>query len=186
MWYILSIGEAGIITALRLLYHRRKAPLWYILSIGEAGIIAALRLLYHDCKAEGSNFAEKLPNMQSLSWFNVLSGAGSFASACAVRLLYHILRGTNTVHLQQTDVEIPENFSKKAPVNNRRFSLWSGRRGSNSLPPPWQGGALPDELHPHRNRECYYTTQFLRLSSGFYKFSDFSRGRFSFPSSIPY
>ena len=26
--------------------------------------------------------------------------------------------------------------------------LWSGRRGSNSLPPPWQGGALPDELHP--------------------------------------
>ena len=27
--------------------------------------------------------------------------------------------------------------------------FWSGRRGSNSLPPPWQGGALPDELHPH-------------------------------------
>jgi hypothetical protein len=26
----------------------------------------------------------------------------------------------------------------------------------------------------------------LRLSSGFYKFSDFPRGRFSFPSSIPY
>ena len=24
---------------------------------------------------------------------------------------------------------------------------WSGLRGSNSLPPPWQGGALPDELH---------------------------------------
>ena len=27
--------------------------------------------------------------------------------------------------------------------------FWSGRRGSNSLPPPWQGGALPDELRPH-------------------------------------
>ena len=26
---------------------------------------------------------------------------------------------------------------------------WSGQRDSNSLPPPWQGGALPDELHPH-------------------------------------
>ena len=25
---------------------------------------------------------------------------------------------------------------------------WSGLRGSNSLPPPWQGGALPDELTP--------------------------------------
>ena len=29
----------------------------------------------------------------------------------------------------------------------RPFS-WSGLRGSNSLPPPWQGGALPDELNP--------------------------------------
>ena len=28
------------------------------------------------------------------------------------------------------------------------FFIWSGRRGSNSLPPPWQGGALPDELRP--------------------------------------
>ena len=28
---------------------------------------------------------------------------------------------------------------------------WSGQRGSNSLPPPWQGGALPDELCPHTN-----------------------------------
>ena len=25
---------------------------------------------------------------------------------------------------------------------------WSGLRDSNSLPPPWQGGALPDELNP--------------------------------------
>lgn len=25
---------------------------------------------------------------------------------------------------------------------------WSGRPGSNRLPPPWQGGALPDELRP--------------------------------------
>ena len=44
--------------------------------------------------------------------------------------------------------------------------FWSGRRGSNSLPPPWQGGALPDELRPHGGEfgfvalspgdECYY------------------------------
>ena len=31
-------------------------------------------------------------------------------------------------------------------------SYWSGRRGSNSLPPPWQGGALPDELRPQIRR----------------------------------
>ena len=33
-------------------------------------------------------------------------------------------------------------------------SSWSGLRGSNSLPPPWQGGALPDELSP-RNKKYY-------------------------------
>ena len=33
----------------------------------------------------------------------------------------------------------------------RMSFFWSGLRGSNSLPPPWQGGALPDELSP-RNR----------------------------------
>ena len=27
--------------------------------------------------------------------------------------------------------------------------IWSGLRGSNSLPQPWQGCALPDELNPH-------------------------------------
>ena len=28
-------------------------------------------------------------------------------------------------------------------------AIWSGKRGSNSQPPPWQGGALPIELFPH-------------------------------------
>ena len=35
---------------------------------------------------------------------------------------------------------------------------WSGRRGSNSLPPPWQGGALPDELRPHKAQYSDYIT----------------------------
>ncbi len=29
------------------------------------------------------------------------------------------------------------------------FVFWSGLRGSNPPPPPWQGGALPNELNPH-------------------------------------
>ena len=32
---------------------------------------------------------------------------------------------------------------------SKKVNCWSGLRGSNSLPPPWQGGALPDELNPH-------------------------------------
>lgn len=35
----------------------------------------------------------------------------------------------------------------------RRISYSSGRRVSNSLPPAWQAGALPDELRPHCNYE---------------------------------
>ena len=30
------------------------------------------------------------------------------------------------------------------------FFVWSGLRGSNPPPPPWQGGALPNELNPHK------------------------------------
>ena len=42
---------------------------------------------------------------------------------------------------------------KKDPsaASLKDLSFWSGRRGSNSLPPPWQGGALPDELRPRNN-----------------------------------
>ena len=45
-------------------------------------------------------------------------------------------------------------FMKKSKKPAETFvstgSVWSGRRGSTSLPPPWQGGALPDELRPHK------------------------------------
>ena len=34
------------------------------------------------------------------------------------------------------------------------FRRWSGQRDSNSLPPPWQGGALPNELCPHGKAAC--------------------------------
>ena len=37
---------------------------------------------------------------------------------------------------------------KTGPPKGWSCFLWSGRRGSNSLPRPWQGRALPDELRP--------------------------------------
>ena len=40
-------------------------------------------------------------------------------------------------------------FQNKSPQpHGWGLLFWSGRRGSNPLPPPWQGGALPDELRP--------------------------------------
>ena len=41
------------------------------------------------------------------------------------------------------------NPQKYEVLTHRKDFFWSGLRGSNSLPPPWQGGALPDELNPH-------------------------------------
>ena len=37
----------------------------------------------------------------------------------------------------------------------RTAVFWSGLRGSNSLPPPWQGGALPDELKPQEPQPAF-------------------------------
>ena len=47
-------------------------------------------------------------------------------------------------------VRAPFFHAKKIPNLTVGDFFWSGRRGSNSLPPPWQGGALPDELNPHK------------------------------------
>ena len=61
---------------------------------------------------------------------------------------------------RETILEAPPRFELGIKVL-QTFALplgysadWSGLRGSNSLPPPWQGGALPDELSP-RNKEYY-------------------------------
>ena len=42
-------------------------------------------------------------------------------------------------------------LTEKNTILTDGVSFWSGRRGSNSLPRPWQGRALPDELRPHNN-----------------------------------
>ena len=43
---------------------------------------------------------------------------------------------------------LPATFQKENTILTDGVSFWSGRRGSNSLPRPWQGRALPDELRP--------------------------------------
>ena len=48
--------------------------------------------------------------------------------------------------------------------------LWSGRRGSNPLPPPWQGGALPDELRPQNTRD--YSRRFPVCQGGIFVLSE--------------
>ena len=68
-----------------------------------------------------------------------------------------LLRHTSVLRsktLAEGEFISPEHFNFLKGIQKRSHNLccdfffWSGRRGSNSLPPPWQGGALPDELRP--------------------------------------
>ena len=57
---------------------------------------------------------------------------------------------TNFVYIPHSLFYVfPAAYSGIRQLSQRREKEWSGLRGSNSLPPPWQGGALPDELNPH-------------------------------------
>ena len=47
----------------------------------------------------------------------------------------------------RTHVTSLEGWSSTIELHPR---FWSGRRGSDSRPPPWQGGALPTELLPRK------------------------------------
>ena len=59
----------------------------------------------------------------------------------------------------------------------RKSVLWSGLRGSNSLPPPWQGGALPDELKPQNGASGQSRTGDTRIFSPLLYLLSY-RGRF--------
>ena len=57
------------------------------------------------------------------------------------------------------------NFARLNGSSTRLNKKWSGLRGSNSLPPPWQGGALPDELNPQKMLLLYHVD--LKYASPF-------------------
>ena len=50
-------------------------------------------------------------------------------------------------------------------ASTRDAFLWSGLRGSNPLPQPWQGCALPDELNPHIRQQILVAGWCLRSES---------------------
>ena len=56
-------------------------------------------------------------------------------------------------------------FTKKGLRREVLFSFWSGQRDSDPLPPPWQGGALPDELCPHSGASGRNRTNDTRIFS---------------------
>ena len=55
---------------------------------------------------------------------------------------------TRCAQVEAASSSLPATFQKENTILTDGVSFWSGRRGSNSLPRPWQGRALPDELRP--------------------------------------
>ena len=55
---------------------------------------------------------------------------------------------TRFAQVEAASSSLPAAFQKENTILTDGVSFWSGRRGSNSLPRPWQGRALPDELRP--------------------------------------
>ena len=68
---------------------------------------------------------------------------------CFATFIKSVLSKEFSSYLQADNIR-PHRFVQKEKTAQFLYCLsWSGWRGSNPLPPPWQGGALPDELHPH-------------------------------------
>ena len=82
------------------------------------------------------------------------------------------LRGVEVRRCRVQDILHKNDKSEPVPHEEdsvRITTKWSGRRGSNPLPPPWQGGALPDELRPQNI--AYYSRQAIFCQELFFYFS---------------
>ena len=73
------------------------------------------------------------------------TGDKGFADLCLTAWLWR--------HLKKF---IKKRNSEQATVHYSDITEWSGLRGSNPPPRPWQGRTLPNELNPHKaNRLCF-------------------------------
>ena len=78
------------------------------------------------------------------------------------------LDSTRFAPVEAASSSLPATYQKENTILTDGVSFWSGRRGSNSLPRPWQGRALPDELRPQTQDRLYLSSQ--RLSTPFSQF----------------
>ena len=71
-------------------------------------------------------------------------GYGALFTAAA------LLKKQGFSYINRISFDIPISENETGTIWFRAHSLWSGLRGSNPPPRPWQGRALPNELNPHR------------------------------------
>ena len=89
----------------------------------------------------------RLPGGRIMRWFELASRHP--ANGIAIRRNpASPLNLTRFAQVEAVSSNLPAAFQKENTILTDGVSFWSGRRGSNSLPRPWQGRALPDELRP--------------------------------------
>ena len=106
-----------------------------------------------------------LSSITKPSFKNVVSRKLRITSLCILQLFAQKRKDSKhfcseSLHLEVTPGFEPGNEGFADPclttwlchqireILTESLCFWSGRRGSNSLPRPWQGRALPDELRP--------------------------------------
>ena len=65
--------------------------------------------------------------------------------------------GNPTPRIAECTMGLPLGYGADNNSPTRRsasVNVWSGLRGSNPPPRPWQGRALPNELNPHTLHQC--------------------------------
>ena len=75
-----------------------------------------------------------------------------------LHLLYHKIRSKSMRETKNKRLLKTTGVSEKKKGRNYLFLflvMWSGLRGSNPPPQPWQGCALPNELNPHISFEVW-------------------------------
>jgi hypothetical protein len=102
------------------------------------------RAAHYGCSADERRAPQGSPiQVNSGGAIRSRTGLDGFAIRCITALLSR--QGANDL----TVFSAKKKGSRSFPIFLYYFGIWSGIRGSNSRPIPWQGIALPTELIPH-------------------------------------
>ena len=94
--------------------------------------------------AECNHFRKKMYVIQNLFWYVINPKDETYKPD---GLMTYRLQSKRITYAYRRLHANPSDWIEKSKSFDLLFS-WSGLRGSNPPPPPWQGGALPNELNP--------------------------------------
>ena len=121
-------------------------------QIFHSGAISRGEAKFHSPQANFVEKREQVKDLLSFFWRRHpdLNWGIKVLQTSALPLGYGaIYRDPPGSHFDQRRIRYPDSCSSRRTFEpGNLFFLWSGLRGSNPPPRPWQGRALPNELNP--------------------------------------